>query len=299
MSTKPAEATDGAGKRRPIYDRRKVQPQLLTEGLSQVSPAKREQTPETLQRRLVEKSFDRICCLNCRAKVGLPAWNEHLVEPCYSWTLTPLQVRAAKKLLKIKPPETRAEKKEPAGQTMHRPSNQEETDFRRTPCVRCGKVLSAMAMDVHMEYCNQRTASTDDSFPFVLLPQSISDDFRTHLRNHLFKNHPSSPKSVTYDWDWSRLDELDRLNPRMTHFGTKGWFGYCVFEFSETSMVVLETPLRRNATYVVGADWRDLISMTKPELRKGDHERIFHRGNYWRRRVQRSLWKGRIPFYVR
>ena len=298
MSTKSATAASGV-QRRPIFDRTKVQPRSVNKALSQVSPAKREQTPETLQSRLVKKSFDRICCLNCRLNVGLPAWNEHLNEPCYSWTLTTLEVRAAKELLKIKPPENRAEKKNPRGRTSHGSSEQEETDLRRTPCVRCGKVLSAMAMEIHMEHCHQGTKSTDFSFPFELLPQSISDDFRTYVRKYLFKDHPSSLKLAPYDWDWSRLDDLNRLKPRMTYFGTKGWFGYCVFEFSQTSKVVLETALRGNATYVVGANWKELISMTKPELRKGDHERIFHLGNYWRRRVQKALWKDRIPFDVR
>jgi hypothetical protein len=210
-------------------------------------------------------------------------WAKHLSKPCFSLSLTRAEQYRA---------EARASRKQQPIADSNNDSHPATEPVRKTPCVRCGKSLSALAMEIHIGSCNKaRAALTPDGFPFVLLPQSMSDDLRTQIKRHFLNEQASSQRSANYDWDWSRLDELELLNPKMTHFGRKGWFGYCVFEFPDTPMVALETPLRGNATYVVGANWKDLISLTKPEIRQGDHQRIFHLGDYWLRRVKRALWK--------
>jgi hypothetical protein len=194
---------------------------------------KKVPSTETLQRRRDEKWASQISCCKCHLIMDISLWAEHLTEPCFSWTLTPAQVRAAKK----------AFKKQRANGDSHNGSHLETTLVRKTPCARCGRTLSAMAMEIHIGTCNKtRAALSTDGFPFVLLPQSISDDLRTEIKRYFLNEQASSLRLANCDWDWSRLDELELLNPKMAHFGRKGWFGYCVFEFPDTHRVVLETP---------------------------------------------------------
>jgi hypothetical protein len=144
-------------------------------------------------------------------------------------------------------------------------------------------------MEIHIGSCGRPPKSSSLAFPFVLLPQAIAEDFRGHIKRHFLSATLSSQRPSGHDWDWSRLDEVELLRPHITHFGRDGWFGYYVLEFPNISKVVLESSLKGNATYVVGANWRELISLTKPEIRQGAHLRVFHTGNYWRRRVERAL----------
>ena len=287
-----ARVADDAYKRRPIFDRKTGPPPPGTPRLLEGRPstnragrakrARGKKDPNPTKLRLRQEKDTRISCSNCRKMFERALWAKHLSEPCFSLSLTRAEQRA----------EARATRKQQSIADSNNDSHPATGLVRKTPCVRCGKSLSALAMEIHIGSCNKiRAALSIDGFPFVLLPQSISDNFRTQIKRYFLNEQASFQRPANCDWDWSRLDELELLNPTMTHFGRKGWFGYCVFEFPDTPMVVLETPLRGNATYVVGANWKDLISLTKPEIRQGDHQRIFHLGHYWRRRVERALWK--------
>lgn len=245
---------------------------------------KKVPNPINLREQHEKKWVNRICCCICRKLFARKLWAKHVSQRCLSLSLTRAEARA----------EARVTRKHYSIANSKTETHSAMGPARKTACGRCGKSLTALAMEIHAGSCHKaRTTSSADGFPFVLLPKGISDDFRTQIKRYLLNEKASCQRSANrdWDWDWSRLDELEPLRPNMTHVGREGWFGYCVFEFPGTPKVILETPLRGNATYVVGANWRDLISLTKPEIRQGDHQRIFHLGHYWRRRVEQALWK--------
>jgi hypothetical protein len=283
-----AARTDDAFRRKPIFDRKSVtrapsQPvdtPFTRKHRSKKIPAKTKPSPET-ERLRREKQTNLISCCLCRSEMKASTLEHHLLKPCPLWMFS-RKGRAAKKGLS----------KQKVKDLLYKAERLGAKAAPKTHCTKCGKLLSALAMDIHVGTCGkERVAHSDDGFPFVLLPQGFTGNVKAAMKRHFVTEQARHKRRSSDDWDWSRLDELELLRPKMTHFGRKGWFGYCVFEFTNTQMVVLETPLRANATYVVGANWKDLISLTKPEIRQGDHQRIFHLGDYWRRRVERALWK--------
>jgi hypothetical protein len=292
-----ARVADDASKGRPIFNRKTVLPpqgihhffdgRPLTNRPGRAKRARKTKNPNPTKLRLREanKPDTRISCCNCHKMFERSVWAKHLSKPCFSLSLTRAEQNGAEA-------RARASRKQQSIMDSNNDSHPATEPVQKTPCVRCGKSLSALAMEIHIGGCNKaRAALSPDDFPFVLLPPSMSDDFHTQIKRFFVNEQTSSQRFADDDWDQSRLDELELLNPKAKYFGRKGWFGYCVYEFPDTLMVVLETALRNNATYVVGANWKDLISLTKPEIRLGDHQRIFHLGNYWRRRVERALWK--------
>ena len=165
------------------------------------------------------------------------------------------------------------------------PNGQQVTN--KLPCLVCGKQLTSLAMEIHR--CNAvGLDSTGDEFPFPLLPGGISDSKRE------FDRHRSD---ITKKWeaellDWERIRELELLKPiGPGRPGQGGWSDYCLYEFAGSNFVVLETPVRNNATYILGANWLTMISLTKSEIRaefKGKYTKIVHRTN-WRERVEKTL----------
>jgi hypothetical protein len=201
-------------------------------------------------------------CCGCHKVVYGSLWEEHLKSSCSQGS--------------------------PAAE--REPFRTETKHGLKRPCDNSGKELSALAMEIHAGTCKRSTQfSETDSFPFVLVPPVEANDLRDVVKRHFLESSSTARESPDEEWDWSRLDELSLLNPTLTHYGRKGWFGYCVFEIPSTAMVVLETALRGNATYVVGSNWRDLISLTKPDIRRGSHERVSHSGALWLQRVERAL----------
>jgi hypothetical protein len=83
----------------------------------------------------------------------------------------------------------------------------------------------------------------------------------------------------------------------MTYYGKKAWLSYCVYEFSNSTRVVLESPVKGNATYVLSSEWKKMIHLHKAEIRNeyhGKYVRVFHTGDYWLRRVDRAVRKRQI-----
>jgi hypothetical protein len=288
MPALPIAAETDAFRRKPIFDR-KSNPLTPNPPVDPPSPkkhrikkvrAKTIPSPETKRLR-IEKQANLISCCLCRSEMGASKLAHHLLKPCPLWMLS-RKGRVAKKGLS----------KQKLKDFLYKAERSGTREVLKAPCKRCGKLLSTLAMDIHVGSCGkQRITPSDDGFPFIVLPKGVTGDIKAVMKRYFVTEQALRRQRPNDDWDWSRLDELELLRPKMTHFGRKGWFGYCVFEFPNTQMVVLETPLRSNATYVVGANWKDLISLTKPEIRQGDHQRIFHLGDYWRRRVERALWK--------
>jgi hypothetical protein len=96
-------------------------------------------------------------------------------------------------------------------------------------------------------------------------------------------DHYRRISAVTNRWgdrtvDNSRFEAIRRLNPFLCWVGKKAWMGYVTFEFSDYRGVILECPIVGNATYIVGGDWKRMISLTKAEIRDGcnSYERLNH-----------------------
>jgi hypothetical protein len=69
------------------------------------------------------------------------------------------------------------------------------------------------------------------------------------------------------------------------------WLGYAVYEFTFSDRIVLETPIRGNATYVLSGDWQKMIYLSKAELRSEYADRytkVVHKGR-WIQRVRAAL----------
>lgn len=203
-------------------------------------------------------------------------WPSHQLKDCLRIKLPPSKAKAikGKKKTKLSPPPI------------------EFSSPRKIPCPKCGKKLSRMAMDIHSGHCGKPVTLSVTDFPFVLVPQGSSGNLRRSYYQYYLTNGgaPIRPDS----FDWSRFSELEILSPTMTHIGRRSWYGYAVFEFTYTNLVLLETAVRGHATYVVGSNWRSLISLTKSEIRGGEHIRIIHSGRYWLKKVQTALVEGKL-----
>jgi hypothetical protein len=91
--------------------------------------------------------------------------------------------------------------------------------------------------------------------------------------------------------DPRRFEEIQALKPITCHVGRNAWSGYVAFEFAHSSGVVLESPYKGNATYVLTGKWKAMISLSKAEIRteyRRFHQRIVHRDD-WIRDVRRTL----------
>ncbi len=132
--------------------------------------------------------------------------------------------------------------------------------------------------------------TTLQNFPFELLPPGTWEighvlayyqRFANRLRCH------TGEKRFQYE----RLLALNSLKPEHCLIGRCGWNGYVVFEFSWSKRVVLECLFEGNATYILAADWRELVGHTKLDLRRNYSAScswIVHKGD-WLQRVRRAL----------
>jgi hypothetical protein len=130
-------------------------------------------------------------------------------------------------------------------------------------------------------------------FPFKLLPPGewSIDQVLEHYKR--ISREPS--RAGQSKFDLSRIKAIETLNPVRCHVGEDSWLGYVVFEFLNHDSVVLECPITNNATYVLGKRWKSMISLSRAEIRSGQHgryRRIIHSRNdseNWLRGICRSL----------
>jgi predicted RNA-binding Zn-ribbon protein involved in translation (DUF1610 family) len=178
--------------------------------------------------------------------------------------------------------------------------NPQSTDAApaRRPCPKCGKLLTQIALDLHAEGCLTRMQDIGShlagmELPFEILPPGPFD-FRTHLERKAKIARSSSRLGPLYKW--VRLHEIEKIDGKMTHCGKKAWLGYCVYEFPNSRQVVLESPVKGNATYVLSSEWKNMIHLHKAEIRneyRGKYVRVLHTGD-WLRRVDHAVRKGRM-----
>jgi hypothetical protein len=129
---------------------------------------------------------------------------------------------------------------------------------------------------------------------FELLPpgswttQQVIDHYCKLSRS--YPNGPGEPK-----FDHSRIERIVSLGAIRCWIGKEAWRGYHVFEFANSNRVVLECPFTGNATYVLWGTWKEMLSLTKAEIRteyRHLHTKVIHRGD-WLRRIRDALRKGR------
>jgi hypothetical protein len=126
----------------------------------------------------------------------------------------------------------------------------------------------------------------DSDFQYRLLPPGES------FRQAFERDHACSSSAVRAKWKFDRTDEIQRMRPYRTLYGVEGMRGYGVFFFKKTLRVVLESPKEFDATYVLSENWRQMVCLSKTEIRReypDDYERVLHTENGWRERVERAL----------
>lgn len=97
------------------------------------------------------------------------------------------------------------------------------------------------------------------------------------------------------DVDPDRLERIYKeLDPVKCYRGTEQWYGYHAFEFAQCNRVLLECPIRGNATYALWGNWQRMAAHPRRYLWEhfpGNYERIIHRGDWrdWIRRIRSAL----------
>jgi hypothetical protein len=79
-----------------------------------------------------------------------------------------------------------------------------------------------------------------------------------------------------------RLQTLSGLQPDEVAVGVGGFSSYLAFEFKSAGVVVLESLVYGNATYVLGADWQEVSKLTKAEIldQQRHQARVIHRDGW-------------------
>ena len=145
-------------------------------------------------------------------------------------------------------------------------------------------------MDLHFKNCHTPEEASVARLPFVLLPPGTWQvaDVVAHYRN-------LAPGGVAYpkprEMDFNRIARIERLRPLRCYIGKDSWLGYHLFEFAHSKRVVLECPIKGNATYVLRGNWKAMVSHTKAELRENfphHYIKVVHKGD-WLHRVRLAL----------
>lgn len=102
----------------------------------------------------------------------------------------------------------------------------------------------------------------------------------------LVKNKHSKYSNVILD----RQDSITCYQPDEVYVGTGGFRAYIAYVFKSKQLVVLESVIAGNATYVFGDDWMKFSTLTKAEIlnEKLQKDRVIH-SKGWETRVQLLL----------
>ncbi|MFW2374529.1 MAG: hypothetical protein ACN4GM_15495 [Gammaproteobacteria bacterium] len=111
------------------------------------------------------------------------------------------------------------------------------------------------------------------------------DKVRSFSEN-LVKDKHSRYSNVILD----RQDSITQYQPDEVYVGTGGFRAYIAYVFKSKQLVVLESIVEGNATYVFGNDWMRFSSLTKAEIlnEKLQKDRIIH-SKGWETRIQLLL----------
>jgi hypothetical protein len=131
---------------------------------------------------------------------------------------------------------------------------------------------------------------TVERLSFELLPPGTWD-IEHVIRYYQREASRLSADLARREIQWSRLRAIKSLKPTKCYVGTELWLGYVLFEFSHSSCVVLECPVKGNATYVLSGDWKKMVIHTKLYLKTRfpkNCTKVIHKGG-WLRRIRAAL----------
>lgn len=88
----------------------------------------------------------------------------------------------------------------------------------------------------------------------------------------------------------NRLETITKYRSTFCYVGQAGFQGYVIFGFPQKNVVVLESMLYGNATYIFGEDWKKLSKRTKAEIlnEKLQKDRYIHRKG-WKDKIDTLL----------
>lgn len=111
------------------------------------------------------------------------------------------------------------------------------------------------------------------------------DRVLSHTKSLLKKKDPRYSKVIL-----GRQHFIMKYQPDEIFVGNGGFRAYMAYVFKEKEIVVLESVLTDNATYIFGKDWEDVAILTKAEVLSGGlhRERIIH-SKGWRKRIKKLL----------
>lgn len=163
-----------------------------------------------------------------------------------------------------------------------------------TQASRAHELLTQRRIGATQESANQEAAAMDEvsveTLSFELLPPGTWDI--EHVIAYYRREAHRFPKDlVGREIQWTRLNVLKSLRPARCFVGTELWLGYVLFEFSWSSRVVLECPVKGNVTYVLSGDWKRVVRHTKLYLRTKyprNYTKIVHKGE-WLDRIKAAL----------
>lgn len=244
-------------------------------------------------------------CPHCGASVRADRIDKHLakVHPSTPLKQLPIKVLAAFALKAQKLARKKAQK---LARKMVLPVNRKSPipvrsggpilarqEPKRLACPKCSAKVREECMDLHFQSChssNDPLRLPTQQLPFVLLPpgswqirqvvdhyRSVADKLPLGLRGSRI--------------EWSRLREIESLNPVRCYIGKNSWLGYVVFEFMNSQTVVMECPMEGNATYILTGNWVNMVSHTKAEIRiqfARNYTKVVHKGD-WLYRIRQAL----------
>ena len=128
-----------------------------------------------------------------------------------------------------------------------------------------------------------------DRFPFELLPPGNwkIDEVVEHYKRVSSTRCSFGQREI----DFSRIKAIETLRPSRCYVGKECWLGYVAFEFHENGGVVLECPVKGNATYILTGNWKSMISLSKAEIRdeyRGFYQRVIH-SDSWLQSLRTAL----------
>ncbi len=116
------------------------------------------------------------------------------------------------------------------------------------------------------------------------------DRVRRHTEN-LVKDKSPRYSNVILE----RQDRITNYEPDEVYIGSGGFRAYVAYVFNDKKVVVLESVLTGNATYIFGEDWKEFSAMTKAEIlsERLQKDRIIH-SKGWETRLQSIMAPERL-----
>lgn len=128
-------------------------------------------------------------------------------------------------------------------------------------------------------------------FPFELLPKS-HDSWKESIEDRFGLKRVERWNSLTKYRDESRITQWELIGDiQKCEGGLKAWDGYVAIFYENATKVVIDCIWSGNAIYILPKDgWRDMISLTKAELRSECDEKPIRHSGAWADRLTRAIF---------